>query len=79
MQVLDCESAIREQKALRRLNDQLHAQIVALQNNQPSMHSESQPEDGGSPDLRILDKLIWKRIVKAKLQKQLNTFNYQSF
>ena len=33
---LDHENGIREQEALRQLNNQLQAQIVALQINQPS-------------------------------------------
>ena len=31
---LDCENVVREQEALRQLNDQLQAQIVALQGTQ---------------------------------------------
>jgi len=34
---------------LRRLNDQLQAQIAVLQNNQPSTQLESEPEVGGLP------------------------------
>jgi len=33
---LDRENAIREQEALRSLNDQLQARIAASQDNQPS-------------------------------------------
>ena len=62
------ENAIRQQEALRRLNDQLQAQIVAFQNNQPSTLSESKPEVGGSAEIRILDELIQKRITKANPQ-----------
>jgi len=41
---------------------------IVLKNNQWSTQSESEPKVGGSPDLRVLDKLIQRQIVKAKLQ-----------
>jgi len=47
----DRENVVREQEALRQLNDQLQAQISALQNNQSSTQSESEHEVGRSPDL----------------------------
>ena len=41
----------REQEALRWLNNERQTQIVALQNNQLSTQSESEPKVGGSPNL----------------------------
>ena len=64
----DHENVIRKQKALRWLNDQLQAQITALQNNQSSAQSETRSEVSGSPDLWVLDKLIQKWIVEAGMQ-----------
>ena len=50
-------------------------QIAALQNNQPSMQSESKPKVSGSPDLQALDELIQKQIADVKLQSLSNAFN----
>ena len=54
---------LQEQK-LRILNQQLLAQVASLQNNLVQLEGDP---DNKSPDLRTLDELIQKRIVKAKL------------
>ena len=64
---LDHENVVCEE-VLRQLNDQLQAQITALHNNRSSTQSEREPGVDGSSNLRVLDKLIQRWIVEAKLQ-----------
>ena len=46
---LDRENVIHEQETMRQLNNQLQTQIAALQDNQPSTQSKSEPEVGDLP------------------------------
>ena len=65
---LDRKDAIREHGTLRLLNNQLQAQIAALQNPSMPKQSKSEPETRESSDIRTLDELIQRRIKEAKLQ-----------
>jgi len=53
---LDCENTLREQETLRRLNDQLQAQIAALNafSRQNLLFSSLQ----GDPRVRVLEKVL---------------------
>ena len=63
----DRENIIRKQE-LRLINQQLQAQVAALQN---STQTEGNPGRNKSPDLHALDKQIQKQIVEAKLSHHL--------
>jgi len=56
----DHENILQEQERLRLLNQQLLAQVAALQSN--LVQSESDLENNMSPNLRTLDELIQKGI-----------------
>ena len=58
--ILDRNNILCEQEELKQLNQQLQAQVAALQNN--STRAEGNAENNGSPDLHVLDDLIQKRI-----------------
>ena len=59
---LDCENIVREQKELRLLNQQLHTQVGALQNNSTQTEGDTK-----ATQLHALDELIQKWIVEIKL------------
>jgi len=67
--ILHRDNILREQKELKLLNQQLQAQIIALQNR--FTQAEGDAKNGASSDLRVLEELIQKRIVKAKLPQHL--------
>ena len=63
--ILDRDNIFQEQDELKLLNQQLQAQVVALQNR--CTQAEGDAENGASPDLRVLKELIQKQIIRAKL------------
>ena len=60
---LDCESILQEQERLILLNQQLLAQVKALQNNPVQL--EDNPENSRSPNLYTVNELIQKQIEGA--------------
>jgi len=65
--MLDRDYILREQ-------EELQAQVVTFQNN--SARTEDDTEDRGSLNLHVLDELIKKRIVEAKLPQHLIPTTY---
>jgi len=61
---LNRENIFWKQEKLRLLNQQLQAQVTALQNNPPQTGGEL--ENKRFPNLLALDERIQKRIVEAK-------------
>ena len=66
--ILDRDNVIREQEELKLLNQQLSAQVVALQNNSVRRQHRG---PGGSANIHTLDELIQKWIIKEKLPQHL--------
>ena len=62
---LDRKKIFQEQERLKLLNQQLLAQVTALQNN--PVQPKGDRENSRSPNLRTLNKLIQKQIREAKL------------
>ena len=67
--ILDRDNILHEQEELKQLNQQLQAQVAAPQNN--STRAEGEAENSGSLDLHVLDELIQKWIMEAKLPQHL--------
>ena len=65
---LDCENAFSEQKELMHLNNQLQTQIAALHNTLAPDTIKKRVWNQRISDFQALDKLIQRRIEKAKLQ-----------
>lgn len=58
---LECENIVREQEALKQLNDQLQTQVAALQSTQAQMQSEDEPERQGMQVDGPITNLRWLR------------------
>ena len=57
-QTLDCENTIPELEALRQLNEQLQARIVALENTKTPTQLKSEPGIEECPNIQFLDELV---------------------
>ena len=66
--ILDRDNILRELEELKLLNQQLQAQVSP---SRTGPTGEADAENGASPDLRVLEELIQKRIVEKKLPQHL--------